>query len=518
MKKIILADSKLNQLVDDITAALMQSAQDRFEDGGINGADITTFCHHSQVNQFILFRIYQDWNAHIAQMVHPYFDFTNVEVKEGLRRFLNILSGHIRVRAQDFEPLVRQAVYNSLKLILNAEDSIGRFFFLNTDAIAIEIFRKHAPYFSSFDFVIQAILKYHEKNNLSQVERQVFFEKFDRVIELWESKEGKSISEYQRDLFRSLTGRELEDVVAKAQPAEEAAPIEEVSLEEAPAPIAEPEERKKPVIRIAPENIKKPEERPQPEVREQRESKPSTPPWVDTPVQPVVEEKERPTNIPPWVKEEARNTQPPVEEKSRPVTQNEGPKKEEKPRSLNEQFASREGKQPSIVERGMEKRESTHGGKIEVRVRQPETPKQETPKQETPVVRETPVNREIPPVDQERTAPPKSLIGSSDQGDDFNREPRTLAEKLRQQQAPINDDGKSIKVESIPVHKQFQYVQKVFGGSSVKFKVVLDKINKTETLEETNEVLDKYVFNDPNVNRNDKVSKEFEALVRARFS
>ncbi|HMX63229.1 MAG TPA: hypothetical protein PKD58_09200, partial [Candidatus Sumerlaeota bacterium] len=145
--------------MDDITAALMQSAQDRFEDGAISGADITTFCHHSQVNQFILFRIYQDWNAHIAQMVHPYFDFTNGEVKEGLRRFLNILSGHIRVREQDFEPLVRQAVYNSLKLILNAEDSIGRFFFLNTDAIAIEIFRKHAPYFSSFDFVIQAILK-----------------------------------------------------------------------------------------------------------------------------------------------------------------------------------------------------------------------------------------------------------------------------------------------------------------------------------------------------------------------
>lgn len=510
MKKIILADQKLNQLVDDITAALMQSAQDRFEDGGINGADITTFCHHSQVNQFILFRIYQDWNAHIAQMVHPYFDFTNVEVKEGLRRFLNILSGHIRVRAQDFEPLVRQAVYNSLKLILNAEDSIGRFFFLNTDAIAIEIFRKHAPYFSSFDFVIQAILKYHEKNSLAQVERQVFFEKFDRVIELWESKEGKSISEYQRDLFRSLTGRDMDEVVGKAQPVEELAPIEDMALEEAPAPVAEPEERKKPVIRIAPENIKR-EEKPQPEVREQRDSKPSTPPWVDTPTPPPAEEKERPANIPPWVKEEVGNTQPPIEEKSRSVIQNDGPKKEDKPRSLNEQFANREGKQPSIVERGMEKRESTHGGKIEVRVRQPETPKQEPPKEETPASREN-------PAEQERSGP-KSLLGSSDRNDDYNREPRTLAEKLRQQQAPIGgDDGKSIKVESIPVHKQFQYVQKVFGGSSVKFKVVLDKINKTETLEETNEVLDKYVFNDPNVNRNDKVSKEFEALVRARFS
>ena len=121
MKKIILADQKLNQLVDDITAKLLQSAQDRFENGAIDGAGITEFCHHSQVNQFILFRIYQDW--------HPYFDYSANEVKDGLRRFLNLLSGHILVKQADFEPLVRQAVYNSIKLILNAEDAIGRFFF-----------------------------------------------------------------------------------------------------------------------------------------------------------------------------------------------------------------------------------------------------------------------------------------------------------------------------------------------------------------------------------------------------
>jgi len=77
--------------------------------------------------------------------------------------------------------------------------------------------------------------------------------------------------------------------------------------------------------------------------------------------------------------------------------------------------------------------------------------------------------------------------------------------------------GKTIRTEQIPVHKQFQYVQKVFGGSSVKFKVVLDKINKTENLEEAESVLNRYVFNDPSVNRNDKVCKEFVGLVIGRF-
>ncbi|MEY3442117.1 MAG: hypothetical protein RLZZ519_398 [Bacteroidota bacterium] len=505
MKKIILADQKLNQLVDDITAKLLQSAQDRFENGAIDGAGITEFCHHSQVNQFILFRIYQDWNAQISQMVHPYFDYSATEVKDGLRRFLNLLSSHILVKQADFEPLVRQAVYNSLKLILNAEDAIGRFFFLNTDAISIDVFRKHAPYFSSFDFVIQSILKYHEKNSLNLVERKVFFEKFDRVIELWEGKESRSISEYQRELFLNLTGKELEEVVGKYQEPEVAAVAEEPV-----APVVaeqESEDRKKTVIRIRPENIQRPEEkREEPVTPIQRDAKPTTPPWVET-KQPEVEEREsKPSNIPPWVQEE-------VEVRSKPLvsTPKQEPKAEEKPRNLIEAFANREGKQPSLVERGQEKKESTQNPKIEVRVRTNEPPKEEMRKPEEE--QHTP--------SQEPTVVPRSLLGSSERSDDFsNKEPRSLVDKFRQQASPVgadDDSSKSIKAEHIPVHKQFQYVQKVFGGSSVKFKVVLDKINKTETLEETNEVLDKYVFNDPNVNRNDKVSKEFEAMVRSRF-
>jgi hypothetical protein len=558
MKKIILADQKLNQLVDDITARLLQSAHHKFENGAISGSSIVSFSDHSQVNQFILFRIYQDWNAQVSQLVHPYFDFTDAEVKEGLRRFLNILSGHILVQEKDFEPLVRSAVYNSLKLILNAEDTIGRFFFLNTEAIGTDNFRKHAPYFTNFDFVIQAILKYHEKHELAQVERKVFFEKFDRVVELWEAKEGRSIAEYQRELFRGLTGKELEDVIGKSeevraneglgvqvqggeveaqvqmegqteevvanegQHVETAAPVHEH-----PAQELESEEdataSKKTVIRIRPESIHRTEK--ESEEVAAVESKSTTPPWVDTQDEEEDEEEDaqesKPGNLPPWVEEE-------VKEKSKPVV-NPTPvvetKKEDKPRSLHETIANREGKQPSILERGIEKREGKP--RIEVRVKSPaDQSKQESSHVEGPKTQFPAGGKEATPVQKEEPktpVTPRSLINrdeDSEGSESGNREARTLAEKLRQQSSPVGGDEegvKSIKAEQIPVHKQFQYVQKVFGGSSVKFKVVLDKINKTETLEETNEVLDKYVFNDPNVNRNDKVSKEFEAMVRARF-
>jgi hypothetical protein len=517
MKKIILADQKLNQLVDEITSNLLHNYP--FENGAISGAGITEFCQHAQVNQFILFRIYQDWNAQISQMVHPYFDYSATEVKDGLRRFLNLLSGHILVRENDFEPLVRSAVYNALKLILNAEESMGRFFFLNTEAIHIDVYRKHAPYFTDFDFVIQAILKYHEKNQLQQVEKDVFFEKFDRVIDLWEGKEGRSISEYQRNLFKNLTGREIEEVIGR-EPAPVAVP--ESKSEEVSAPVAEEqaEERKRPVIKIQP--TPRSEEKPQTPAAEERpvtrEVKTNLPPWIDQPTTPPASDEDRPdpkfaanskpprTDLPPWVKEE-------VSERNRPATNpvQETPKEEkpasDKPKTLLDSF-SREGK-PSIVDRSIEKKEGTQTPVNEVRV--PVTREEPKP----PVVESRPVE---PPVQQPPVQRP-SFIGNDHGHDETGSEqPRTLADKFRQQANPgIGDADKSLKPDQIPVHKQFQFVQKVFGGSSVKFKVVLDKINKTESLQDANDVLEKYVFNDPNVNRNDKVSKEFEAMVRARF-
>jgi hypothetical protein len=513
MKKIILADQKLNQLVDEITSSLMH--QYTFENGAISGEGITAFCQHAQVNQFILFRIYQDWNAQISQMVHPYFDYSATEVKEGLKRFLNLLSGHILVREGDFEPLVRSAVYNSLKLILNAEEAIGKFFFLNTEAIHIEVYRKHAPYFTDFDFVIQAILKYHEKNQLGQVEKNVFFEKFERVVELWEGKEGKSISEYQRGLFRNLTGRELEDVIGREPVAPEVRSVEE----QAPAVEEQSEERKRPVIKVQP-TVRVEEPKPQPPVEEERqvtrEVKTNLPPWVEQPTAPPVSREEpqeskfssnsKPprTDLPPWVKEEVNERSKPETLASNLVTPKEEKPATDKPRSLLDAF-SREGK-PSIVDRSIEKKEGNpQTPPVEVRVNPPR--EEEKP----PVI-------EAKPVEQPVQRP--SLISQERGNDDGQKEqPRTLADKFRQQSPghDAEDSGKSLKPDQIPVHKQFQFVQKVFGGSSVKFKVVLDKINKTETLDEANEVLDKYVFNDQNVNRNDKVSKEFEAMVRARF-
>lgn len=741
MKKIILADDKLNKLVDEITERLVEGHA--FRHGAISGEEIAKFAPHQQVNQFVLFRIYQDGNTYLQRLNHPYFNFVNEDVKAALGRFFNVLSGHIRVREADFRKLLRQAVYNNLKLILNPEDAIGNFFFGTMSGIPVSLYRKHAPYFSDFDFVIRALDRYYEKNNLLRAEKDVFIQKFNRVLEIYEQKQGKKIADYQRALFKELTGKDMAEVVgpqaapgaeeekktadeavaaetpaietpepeaenvpetpvadsetpateetsgtapeaetseaetetpeAKTSEAETETPEAETSEAETETPEAEAEQpvaeedsadsketetseeappaaektpekevetkpedtppapeaeekpaaeaqepevddkgRRKPVIRIRkttvhPEGV--PEERipeqildpePEPEVEEPPVN---LPPWVERPPEseapkkkaeapkqeseskpePEPEEKKAPITIrikpkpepeapkeepvaeaetpaaetvtPPRAEEKPKveatsesEATPEAEPEKQPVPKPEAEKqpepepepekktlsemfrekKEEAGTSLNETFSNRE-EQPTVLEQ-------TSKPIVERDVSAPVIERKETPQEETPtpepkeevqkpVAETTPkvVGTETPAAEaQPVNQPPIELFTDrgDEEGESTQARVKTIAEELAEKKKETTSVGsafKSIKTEHIPVHKQFQFVQKVFGGSSVKFKVVLDKINKTNNVEEAQAVLEKYVFNDPNVNRNDKVSKEFELLVKNRF-
>lgn len=618
MKKIILSDNKLNLLVDDVTNALLR--QKPTPTGSIPGGDITHFCPHNQVNQFILFRVYQDANGYLAQLNHAYFDFGAAEVKEELRRMLAVLSRNILVREGDFKTLLRAAVYNTLRLILNPEDTLMGFFFGNADSIPIDLYRRNAVYFSDFDFIVRSILSWYEKNELNRVEKEVFQEKLGRVVELFERKEGRSIGEYQRGLFKSLTGKDLDAVMGMA-----ASTIEERKEPETQQPVVE--EQKKPLISVRPREREQ-NTQPVAEPPVSREPKTTLPPWVEQKQPPVVEEEAKPSvfsrsstpprsETPPWVEKKTPTRQEPVildpvtplpEEKPKPVaeppkvetTRVETPKvemptisaqtfdtprvetprvepvaetprvetprvetpaaeerqhiaasleqKEEK-RSLNAIFSNKDKERNTILDRTKELQDKQRDTTVDSTVKsimdrltqekeqktvaetpQVETPRVETPRVESPVVEhpvvETPrvqVPRvetpqvEVPKVEPPRVEPPveRPFITPPAQGEGKT----TIAGRFKESSGTLADSlaAKNIRTEQIPVHKQFQFVQKVFGGSSVKFKVILDKINKTTTAAEADEVLEKYVFNDPNVNRNDKVAKEFEQLVRARF-
>ncbi len=81
--------------------------------------------------------------------------------------------------------------------------------------------------------------------------------------------------------------------------------------------------------------------------------------------------------------------------------------------------------------------------------------------------------------------------------------------------APVREE--KISLDSIPIHKQFQFVQKIFAGSNAKFKETLDAVGKCGTWEEAQTFLQTRVLNMPGIVREDKVTEEFVQLIRRRF-
>ncbi len=374
IKKYKPDEEKVNRLIQDLIAR--EFAKKSLDKGKIPGPEVLEFCEHKQINLFVLFQVYQDWNSYMHRIVHPYFDFEHVEVRTALDQFLNVVSQHIYISENDYRKLLESAVFNTVKLMLNPEELLSKFFFGTNTRIPVSVFDKYAGYFSDFGFAIQAIRDYFEKNLVKQVEKADFLNKFEKVIELYEKRTGKPVRNYQDELFRKAFGVEPESVLFK-----------------------EPE---------------KPEPKPENNLAETKK---------------VEFEK--------------------VEIEKQPVNPEQQPKNEKLPIDL-------------------------FGGSKQV----PVEPEEELPK--------------------------------------------TLADQFRSNQNETENvldqfskgNGKTI---DIPVHKQFQFVQKIFAGSSVKYKVVLEKIGQASDAGAAQDILNKYVLNSNEINTESEVVKEFVELIRSRF-
>jgi hypothetical protein len=88
----------------------------------IDGKKILDFCEIKQVNLLIIKILFERWQAETDKLESPFFDYQNTEVKEALKIFHNVLSRHISIAKKHFQPLLTEAVEDTLLLILNPKE------------------------------------------------------------------------------------------------------------------------------------------------------------------------------------------------------------------------------------------------------------------------------------------------------------------------------------------------------------------------------------------------------------
>lgn len=83
----------------------------------ISGQEIIQLTNSTQVNFFIIKRLFELWQEELGKLKsNPFFDYRDITVHEALTQFMNVLSRRIKVERSHFEPLVKEAVSQAIHL------------------------------------------------------------------------------------------------------------------------------------------------------------------------------------------------------------------------------------------------------------------------------------------------------------------------------------------------------------------------------------------------------------------
>ena len=80
----------------------------------LDGPAVLRFTPIRQVNLFVVQQLLHKWTAEMAQLRSSYFDFEDADVRQALTQFMNVLSRRIKLSRPTYEPLLAQAITDTL--------------------------------------------------------------------------------------------------------------------------------------------------------------------------------------------------------------------------------------------------------------------------------------------------------------------------------------------------------------------------------------------------------------------
>ncbi|MGI4762703.1 MAG: hypothetical protein ACRYF0_18480 [Janthinobacterium lividum] len=95
-------------------------------DATLDGPALLQLTPIRQVNLLVLRQLLGRWQQEATALRSPYFDFEAAPVRAALGQFMNVLSRHIRLDRAALEPLLTQAVADTLVLATNAGTAFER--------------------------------------------------------------------------------------------------------------------------------------------------------------------------------------------------------------------------------------------------------------------------------------------------------------------------------------------------------------------------------------------------------
>ena len=95
----------------------------------ISGEAIMALTDVKQVNSFVIEALFTQWQAEIARLRSPYFNYEAEEVQLALKEFMNTLSEHISIGRGHLEPLLTKAIESTVLLTFSPKKYILNYWY-----------------------------------------------------------------------------------------------------------------------------------------------------------------------------------------------------------------------------------------------------------------------------------------------------------------------------------------------------------------------------------------------------
>ncbi len=150
----------------------------------ITGPEILKVCSVAQINLFIIRELLHVWKLESQKLRSPFFDYASEPVAEALSKFQNLLSNHISISKENFQPLLKKAVHQTLYLIMDPYD-----FYSDTldngagGTVKVEELKGEIKYVKINRTPLEKLLLALEEKKLHSISGNEAFALLDRILE-----------------------------------------------------------------------------------------------------------------------------------------------------------------------------------------------------------------------------------------------------------------------------------------------------------------------------------------------
>lgn len=203
----------------------------------ITGPDILQVTPIEQVNYFILRELLVAWRHEGQKWRSPFFDYQVPAVAEALKNLSNVLSKHISISRENFQPLLKKAVSASLFLILDPydffSDALDR---TGNGTVRVDELKTEIKYLKINRPPLERLVQVLEERGLATVSGREAFALLDQLLEELNFQPEEVDAQVSR--FSAIVPVQLEHLFEKIAPARKAEPPAKDARPPAPKPAA----------------------------------------------------------------------------------------------------------------------------------------------------------------------------------------------------------------------------------------------------------------------------------------